>query len=113
MTAPLRIGLDRSSPVPLYFQLTRAIEEAIERGEYSSGSRLENELDMARRLRVSRPTVRRAIQELVTKGLVVRRRGIGTQVVSGRVNRPVKLTSPLRRPGRIRPCALDARRGLR
>src|SRR5690606_6174942 len=40
------------------------------------------------------PTVRRAIQELVDKGLLVRRRGIGTQVVQGQqVTRPVELTS--------------------
>src|SRR5690606_1351719 len=38
-------------------------------------------------------TVRRAIQELVDKGLLVRRRGIGTQVVQARVSRPVELTS--------------------
>ncbi|MFV0254023.1 MAG: GntR family transcriptional regulator, partial [Beutenbergiaceae bacterium] len=41
----------------------------------------------------SRPTVRRAIQELVDKGLLVRRRGIGTQVVHGQVTRSVELTS--------------------
>ena len=37
--------------------------------------------------------MRRAIQELVDKGLLVRRRGIGTQVVHGRVKRPMELTS--------------------
>jgi DNA-binding GntR family transcriptional regulator len=37
--------------------------------------------------------VRQAIGDLVDKGLVVRRRGVGTQVVSQRVQRPVQLTS--------------------
>jgi DNA-binding GntR family transcriptional regulator len=37
--------------------------------------------------------VRRAIQDLVDKGLLVRRRGIGTQVVHGQVTRGVELTS--------------------
>jgi len=45
------------------------------------------------RLGLSRPTVRRAIQDLVDKGLLVRRRGIGTQVVHGQVTRKVELTS--------------------
>ena len=37
--------------------------------------------------------MRRAIQELVDKGLLVRKRGVGTQVVHGQVTRPVELTS--------------------
>jgi GntR family transcriptional regulator len=48
--------------------------------------------------------VRRAIQELVDKGLLVRRRGIGTQVVHGKVSRNVDLTSlyeDLSRSGQI------------
>lgn len=48
---------------------------------------------MAKHLNVSRPTVRRAIQEVVDKGLLVRRRGVGTQVVQSHVTRPVELTS--------------------
>ena len=38
-------------------------------------------------------TARRAIQELVDKGLLVRKRGVGTQVVQTPVHRPVELTS--------------------
>ncbi|MDQ1615955.1 MAG: hypothetical protein QOJ60_1894 [Actinomycetota bacterium] len=85
--------LDRTSPVPLYFQLARQLESAIDRGELTSGHRLDNEIELADRLGVSRPTVRRAIQELVAKGLLVRKRGVGTQVVHGRLTRPVELSS--------------------
>ena len=90
---PLAIDLDRASPIPLYFQVARQIEQAIERGDLVPGSRLENEIELADRLGLSRPTMRRAIQELVSKGLLVRRRGIGTQVVHGQVKRRVELTS--------------------
>jgi DNA-binding GntR family transcriptional regulator len=89
----LTVDLDRSSPVPLYFQVSRQIEAAIEAGELAPGDRLENEISLADRWGLSRPTMRRAIQELVDKGLLVRRRGIGTQVVHGRVKRPMDLTS--------------------
>ena len=85
--------LDRSSPVPLYFQVARQIERAIEVGKLPPGSRLENEIHLADRLGLSRPTMRRAIQQLVDKGLLVRKRGVGTQVVHGQVTRPVELTS--------------------
>lgn len=85
--------LDRSGPVPLYYQISSRLERAIREGAIPAGSRLENEIAIGERLGLSRPTVRRAIQELVDKGLLVRRRGIGTQVVQARVSRPVELTS--------------------
>jgi DNA-binding GntR family transcriptional regulator len=93
VNSPLSIALDRSSPVPLYFQVAGQIEAAIERGELAPGQRLDNEIDLADRLGLSRPTMRRAIQELVDKGLLVRKRGVGTQVVHGQVKRSVALTS--------------------
>ncbi|MEV5238565.1 GntR family transcriptional regulator [Streptomyces cinnamoneus] len=90
---PLQFSLDRSSPVPLYFQLSQQLEAAIERGELAPGSLLGNEIDLAGRLGLSRPTVRQAIQSLVDKGLLVRRRGVGTQVVHSQVKRPLELSS--------------------
>ncbi len=89
----LSVQLDRSSPVPLYFQVAQAFEEAILDGRLKPGDRFENELALADRLKLSRPTTRRAIQELVDKGLLVRKRGVGTQVVQTPVHRPVELTS--------------------
>ncbi len=85
--------LDRSSPVPLYYQLAQAMEAAIRDGQLVPGDRFENELALAKRLALSRPTTRRAIQELVDMGLLVRKRGVGTQVVQSPVHRRVELTS--------------------
>jgi GntR family transcriptional regulator len=48
---------------------------------------------LAERLGLSRPTMRRAIEYLVDRGLLVRRRGVGTQVVQPKVRRPVELSS--------------------
>jgi DNA-binding GntR family transcriptional regulator len=92
-TVPLGLSVDRSSPVPLYFQLSQQLEAAIERGTLTPGSLLGNEIDLAARLGLSRPTVRQAIQSLVDKGLLVRRRGVGTQVVHSHVKRPLELSS--------------------
>src|SRR5690625_3672912 len=78
--AELFKDLDRNSPVPLYFQVAQCLEDGIRDGVLPPGTRLENEISLAKRLSVSRPTVRRAIQEVVDKGLLVRRRGVGTQV---------------------------------
>jgi DNA-binding GntR family transcriptional regulator len=89
----LDLTVDRGSPVPLYFQLSQRLEAAIERGDLTPGSLLGNEIELAARLGLSRPTVRQAIQSLVDKGLLVRRRGVGTQVVHSRVKRPLELSS--------------------
>ncbi|WP_416223338.1 GntR family transcriptional regulator [Streptomyces hygroscopicus] len=86
-------ALDRSSPVPLYYQLAQQLEAAIEHGELRPGALLGNEIELAGRLGLSRPTVRQAIQSLVDKGLLVRRRGVGTQVVHSQVKRPLELSS--------------------
>ncbi len=93
MTTTLPIELERSSPIPLYFQVAQAFEKAIVDGHLKPGDRFENELALAKRLSLSRPTTRRAIQELVDKGMLVRKRGVGTQVVQTPVHRPVELTS--------------------
>jgi DNA-binding GntR family transcriptional regulator len=90
-TPSLRV--DRNSPVPLYFQVAQHLEHLIESGELATGTRLENEIDLADQLGLSRPTMRRAIQYLVDRGLLVRKRGVGTQVVHAKVRRQVELTS--------------------
>ena len=87
------ITLDRSSPIPLYFQVAEQFERAILTGELAPGHRIENEIDLAKGLGLSRPTMRQAIQVLVDKGMLVRKRGVGTQVVHGTVRRSVELTS--------------------
>ena len=87
------IQIDRASPVPLYFQLARHFETAIETGRLGAGTRLENEVDLAERLGLSRPTVRAAFGYLVSKGLVVRKRGAGTLVAERAIDRDLELTS--------------------
>jgi GntR family transcriptional regulator len=89
----LDITLERNSPVPLYYQLAQSIENAIATGTLAPGDRLENELSLTTRLGLSRPTARQAIQELVKKGLLVRKRGVGTQVVRSKFSRDERLTS--------------------
>lgn len=85
--------MDRSSPIPLYFQVARHIEAQIESGGIPNGAVFENEIRLAEQFGLSRPTMRRAMQHLVDKGLIVRRRGIGTRVVQPKVRRPLELTS--------------------
>ncbi|SCG75129.1 GntR family transcriptional regulator [Micromonospora inositola] len=91
----IRVGvtIDRSSPVPLYHQLAEQLCTAIRSGQLQPGDPFENEIALAERLNLSRPTVRRAIQELVSQGLLLRRRGLGTTVANRKVHRRAELTS--------------------
>jgi DNA-binding GntR family transcriptional regulator len=82
MASPLNIVIDKASPVPLYHQVAQGLEAAIRTGGLPGGSRLDTEMDLAARLNLSRPTLHKAIEELVRSGLVVRRRGVGAQVIA-------------------------------
>lgn len=89
----IAVTIDRASPVPLYHQLAEQLTAAIDSGSLKPGDPFENELALAERLELSRPTVRRAIAELVGRGLLVRRRGVGTTVASQVIHRRDELTS--------------------
>ncbi len=89
----MNIVIDRASPIPLWFQVARELERLIHSNELSKGGFLENEIELAERWQVSRPTLRRAIQELVDSGMLVRQRGVGTQVVNRQPPPRVRLTS--------------------
>lgn len=88
-----QVTLDRSNGVPLHQQISTHIEQLIRSGTLAPGTRIEKEVAMAARLRVSRPTARRALQDLVDQGLLTRTRGVGTQVTPELIRRPMQLTS--------------------
>ncbi|MGV9713844.1 GntR family transcriptional regulator [Gordonia sp. NPDC003424] len=92
-TTPIELDIDRSVPIPIYHQLALAFEKAILRGDLAPGERLENELLLSRRLNISRITIRHAMAELVDRGVVIRRRGVGTQVVHHPIRRSTQITS--------------------
>lgn len=93
MAKQIGVRIDRSSPVPLYHQLAEQLAGAINGGDLQPGDPFENEIALGERLSLSRPTVRRAIQELVGQGLLLRRRGLGTTVAARKVHRRAELTS--------------------
>ena len=70
------------SNLPLYQQLQRALREAIDRRILEPNDALPPERDLAEEFGVSRITVRKAIDGLVTEGLLVRRQGSGTFVAA-------------------------------
>ena len=80
---PLQLGhdgIDGQLPTPLYHQIYLLLRDAIRRGDLEAGSVLPGEIDLAETFKVSRITVKRALNELATDALVTRHRGRGTIV---------------------------------
>src|ERR1700709_515748 len=103
LVAMRSLAVDRNSPPPLHLQLAQHSEHTIDSGALPPPTLLLKEIALADSLKLSRPTMRRAMQTLVDKGLVVRRRGIGTRVVQPKMRPPLELTSlydDLNRAGR-------------
>ncbi len=82
--------LDRHSSIPLYAQLRELIVERIHNGDYSQGERIPSEMQLCEELDLSRPTVRQAIAELVSDGILEIRKGRGTYVTT----EPERLSIP-------------------
>lgn len=67
--------------IPLYAQLETALREGIRRGSWATNEPLPSDRELAAQWRVSRCTVRQALDNLVRDGLIERRQGKGTFVV--------------------------------
>jgi GntR family transcriptional regulator len=85
--------LDESSSLPLYQQLQRALRQAIETRILGPDDALPPERDLAIEFSISRITVRKAIDGLVSEGMLVRRQGSGTFVCARVEKNFSKLTS--------------------
>lgn len=79
-TNDIVFDLDRTSPVPLYFQIEEALEREITSQRCPPGTRLPSEPVMCEQYDLSRSTVRQALARLEQRGLIVRRKGRGTFV---------------------------------
>ncbi|MBM3536966.1 MAG: GntR family transcriptional regulator [Alphaproteobacteria bacterium] len=74
--------LDSRLPTPLYHQIYVLLREQILGGIYVDNDLVPTEQELTQRFGVSRITAKRALDELASEGLVVRRRGKGTTVAS-------------------------------
>jgi GntR family transcriptional regulator len=102
---------------PLYLQLRKSIEDAVNRGLIGPGDALPSERDIALKADISRVTVRKAVQDLVKGGILVQRHGSGTFVaprmerVEQSLSRLTSFTEDMARRGMaVRSAFLD--RGL-
>ena len=85
--------LDRTTPVPLYFQLAETLRAGISQGLYAAGERLPSEHELCARYDISRSVVRQALQSLALQGLIETERGRGAFVRERKV--PINLSQRL------------------
>lgn len=72
--------LDKSSRVPLYFQIAKLIREEITSGRYPAGERLPSENQLSEFYNVSRVTIRQALKLLQESSSIYPVHGVGTFV---------------------------------
>ncbi|MDQ2904730.1 MAG: GntR family transcriptional regulator [Chloroflexota bacterium] len=96
--------LERSNPLPLYYQLKEVLKQQIRAGHLAPHTAIPSEPELVTRYRVSRATVRQALTELVHEGLLYRQHGKGTFVCEPRVQQTVSelssTTQDIRRRGK-------------
>src|SRR5271157_5269862 len=97
--------LERSNPLPLYYQLKEVLKQQIRAGHLAPHTAIPSEPELVAQYHVSRATVRQALTELVHEGLLYRQHGRGTFVCEPRVQQQavsefISLTEELRRRGK-------------
>lgn len=78
-------SIQKKGGVSYYRQLAEILKGQIEQGVYPSGSQLPGEMDISRRYKLNRHTVRAALQDLADEGFIYRIRGKGTFVARKKV----------------------------
>lgn len=78
--------IDKTVPIPLYFQLKTLILSEIKSGHYKSGDMIPTEKEISDAFQISRTTVRQAITELVQEGWLYRVKSKGTFVSQPKIN---------------------------
>lgn len=72
----MALKIDHLSQVPLHKQAELILRELIEKEEYVNGKLLPREVDLSEQMGISRNTLRQSINQLVTEGLLIRKKGL-------------------------------------
>ncbi|RUA01361.1 MAG: hypothetical protein DSY89_04720 [Deltaproteobacteria bacterium] len=91
------VVMDRDGSIPFYYQVAETLKERIVSHKYEPDALLPSESRLSEEFNVSNITIRKAMALLVKEGLILRKRGIGTRVISRKERRiPLKITGNFR-----------------
>ena len=77
--------VDPLNPIPKYLQISAWLKELIHTGRYKKGEKLPSEIELSKMCNVNRNTLRQAIAELVSAGILRKEKGMGTFVSSSNI----------------------------
>lgn len=80
------LEIDHQSALPLHAQVEDLLRKLIVKPEYQNGKMLPNEINIAKKLGISRSTVRQATNKLVYERLLIRKKGVGTTVAKNNIS---------------------------
>ncbi|MDR2156561.1 MAG: GntR family transcriptional regulator [Clostridiales Family XIII bacterium] len=75
------MNINKSVPIPLYYQLKEILQNDIVKGVYKPGDLIPTEQSLMMQYDLSRTTVRQAVSALVYEGYLSRKKGVGTTVL--------------------------------
>jgi GntR family transcriptional regulator len=90
----VNITFNKQSVVPYYYQIKESVKALIAADELKPGDMLPSEFNLSAQLGISRLVVHRAYREMVTEGLLIRKRAKGT-FVAPLIQRSYMVTGPL------------------
>lgn len=90
----MNMNIDKNSAIPVYYQIREQIKENILKGILQTNDTLPSERELCEQLKISRMTVKQAMDSLMNEGLVSKKKGVGTFVSVPKIAQPLtKLTS--------------------
>lgn len=81
--------LTSNTKIPLYKQLKEELKNSIKKGILIRGKKIPSETELSEIYKVSRITIRKAIEELVKEGLLLKKQGKGTFVQQNKIQRKI------------------------
>lgn len=76
----MNYNINKNIPIPYYYQIQQSIKESIMKGEWAPGDFIPSEREISDLFKVSRITVRKALDNLLLEGLIKKVKGKGTVV---------------------------------
>ncbi|MDY5482655.1 MAG: phosphonate metabolism transcriptional regulator PhnF [Clostridium sp.] len=86
----MEANMNPNSIIPLYAQIVDRLKRDIENGVFNATGRIPTEAELAAQYQVSRITVRRAVDDLVSQGLVEKKQGKGTFICRQKFAKDIK-----------------------
>jgi GntR family transcriptional regulator len=85
-SASIEFRIDHDSPIPLHVQVENLLRKLIDSPTYQRGKLLPKEVELSKRLGISRNTIRQATNKLEHENLLVRKKGVGTRAIKKTVS---------------------------